>query len=188
MTSAPITVTLMKTHEVRGIECFVNDAMRRHYACDAYPLPKHVLIARRSGSILGTIGISRPSGGLLPIERLYVIDDRSFPKGKRPDIRSLVQLGRWVTEEPNVSLMLMYEAARYARARKYAWAISEVKPQVVRRFRAIGIRLILLAGVVRMDRVPFAVRSYYDPPTPVLAMVSLAKLEAACKRSLSLQK
>lgn len=175
----------MQNHERQEIESFVHAVMQKTYGCNAYPLPERVLIARSSGDLTGAIAISEPSENSLPIEWFYEIDEKSFPGGGRPQANAMIQFGRWIGKTPSVAEILMREAVHYSLNKHYEWAISEVKPQVKRRFRQLGIELIVLRGTLRWERVPEAIRPYYTEPFPMLAVASLANLDAALrKRSL----
>jgi hypothetical protein len=176
MNLSEVMIAFMQPHERSSVEHFVNRAMQKQYGCDAYLLPELVLTARRYGDIIGTVAISEPATGLLPIQKFYDIEESSFPGSVHPGAGSMIQFGRWVAQEPSIARTLMREAVRYSLARHYLWAISEVKPQIVRRFRRMGVRLVILSGSVRLEHVPAAVLPYYHFPFPVLAMASLREL------------
>lgn len=167
-----MVVTMMLSrmfpHQRDEVAEFVNEEMRRRYGCDAYPLPAVVFVVRCAGVILGTIGLMEPVDGLLPIEKMYDVNEK-LPQG-------VIQFGRWIGQSPRVSIALMTAAARYSCERGYRWGISEVKPQVLRRLRQLGVHPVILSGSLRWDRVPDAVRPYYAPPSPSLVIVSLEEL------------
>ena len=179
MNSAGIIITPMVESDRRCVQQFIDDAMARAYGCAGYPLPHHVFVARCDATIVGTIGVSLPSDGELPITRLYEIDWSSFPGERDAGPHVTAHIGRWVALEPHVSAMLMATAAHYAIEHHCVWAMSEVKPQVLRRFRSMGISLAVVKGTLRWELVRDAVRPYYREPCPVLAAISVDELAAA---------
>jgi hypothetical protein len=166
-------VSFMKDEDRGEVASFVDDAMRKAYGCQAYPLPKEGLIVRSSGTIVGAIAFSEVENGLLPIEKIYEFNSGSFPDGIRPPNATMIQFGRWVGIVPHVSEVLLFEAAQYALRKKFQWAVSEVKPHVMRHFRRLGVPLIALRGELQRGRIPIAVLPYYVQPLPIPCIVSI---------------
>jgi hypothetical protein len=179
-----IIVRQMQEHEAPMVADLIQNAMRKAYHCDAYALPKLVFICVRSGELVGAIGLSLSSGEPFPVETIYQLDYGSFPDVF--DRKCIVQLGRWVTNVPDLSEVLIYGAVSYALRHGCRWGIGETKPKVARRFLQMRIRLFPFFGAPMPSRVSVGIRPYYLlPPMPSVWAISLFEAESALREKVA---
>src|SRR6185437_13339578 len=150
-----IEIRKMEAQESSAVRCFINNAMRIQYGCDAHPLPEIIFAAWDDAMPQGTIGLSLAHDRMFPLEQCYVLDKESAAaRMVLADRAQVVQFGRWVAPNSRLAKMLLGRAVRYAVERGCVWGIGEAKPAVVRRFAQLGIKTILLPGQVNFAGIP----------------------------------
>jgi len=159
--------------DLKDAEVFISNALRQWYQCRSISLSPTMIIARINGAIVGTVALYLSvHDSLFPMEDIYDFDYQNMPLPFNRD--RIVQFGRWIASAEGVSRALLYASAIAGIAKGCQYGLAEVKPKIAEVLSGIGVKLYFPSYRLRLDKIPEAIRPYYDlPPAPMPCMVDL---------------
>ena len=153
---------------------FITEVYKKVFSADPPP-PELLFVATRNEKVVGTLGIDYcdKKDGLLPLERIYTFNRSKTPLPMASD--KIVQLGRWISREANVTKPLAYIAMQYLLAHQKTHGLFEQKGKAVQASKRTGTTLHPIENTtLNVDRVGDSVKEYYtSKPEPRLFMIDL---------------
>ncbi len=160
---------------------FINKIAFQRHGCKPPPAPEILFAAYdQCQKLIGTIALDFSKAGQpLPLEKIWEFDQTKIPF---PFIREeIAQYGRWMSDLPGLSIMLLYVATVFAITRKKKYFFAETKPKITKIFLDLEFPIIIIPDAqLALDKIPAEGKSYYLAGKPDLLMMRLDLMQAAC--------
>ena len=163
---------LEKTKDDFGsVMLFLNTIAHEKFGCDAPPPTDFFVVAKDKDNIVGCIGSSFASLGMLHIEGLY---NWNINEDRRTDY---CEIGRWIAKEKDISLLLLKELIEFLIQKGIKFALCELRSGPARLAQQLGLPLKLTSGKLNIDLVPKEGRLYYEGEEPKLYKFDIRNIE-----------
>lgn len=156
---------------------FISKVAFQWHRCRPPETKGRLFVAFRGEKIIGTISLDFVGEAqLFPLEEIYEFDEKQAPFPFKRDM--IVQFGRWMCIEKNISHLLFYEALVFSRTHGKQYVLSEAKSFIVDRLVEFGFKCYPLHGAQLIkEKISQKNKKYYEErPHPILFMMEIKQM------------